>query len=396
MQEEIMITKLPNNAGVYVTQTETHNKESETISIQSQETVRTNNSVQYSTAAHTMKGDLALSGVLSKSMIEDYAKAGIAETKSPFVPTSTPDITGPRELKLGSKGLDVQDVQTQLNEWRAGNSLPPISISGEFTEETAEAVRLFQRATNLPATGAMDSLTTPRLNIERNPDFKQLDHETKLSFTSAYSALENDPAGRENLLALVQDQKFAYLISPNAQTAAINGFMASPTKINLQITDKKVLDAAILEKNKNFSQLPEETKRDALNTLFFFKPPSGNTIVTSNEVSNLVTNPNFAKLTAKQQSQFLEIIRDRPDPNFNLPNLLRDLDQMTPEVRAKAINIAYDNAQEASIKTGDWKRNDQQFRNLRDLLQDPSFIQSTPEEQLAQLGGLSGRTGLEI
>ena len=84
------------------------------------------------------------------------------------------------------KGPEVETVQIQLNEWRAQNGLPPISTSGNFTEETAEAVRLFQRATFLPATGAMDSLTRPRLDVERSPQYQQLDYQIELQFTNAY------------------------------------------------------------------------------------------------------------------------------------------------------------------------------------------------------------------
>jgi peptidoglycan hydrolase-like protein with peptidoglycan-binding domain len=390
-----MIQKLPSNSAAFVTQTQTLNEHNTHTAVQTEEKAQSTNLVQYAKTSETMKGDLALSGVLSKSMIGDHLNAAPAEKV--FVPTTTPDIAGPSELKLGSKGKEVETVQIQLNEWRAQNSLPPISTSGEFTEETAEAVRTFQRATFLPATGAMDSFTRPRLIVESDPNFKQLDHQTKLQFTNAYSQLENNPAGRENLLKLVTEPKFAHLISPDAQSAAISGLMASPTKRTLSIVNKLVVDAAILEKNKNFNQLSEETKRETLNTIFS-KAANGAIQVGEGEnvIKDLVTNPNFAKLTQKQQSQFLEIVRDNPEfmTATYLERMMSDIDQMSPEVRAKAINIVYDNAKEALTQTGDWKRNDQRFDNLIGLLQDPSFIQSTPEEQLAQLGGFSGRTGL--
>ena len=81
----------------------------------------------------------------------------------------------------------------------------------------------------------------------------------------------------------------------------------------LNITKDLVLHAAILEKNENFKKLPEETKRAALNTMFY-KPANGGLDAGNgtNAVTELVTDPNFGKLTPKQQDQFLEIVRANP------------------------------------------------------------------------------------
>ena len=117
--------------------------------------------------------------------------------------------------------------------------------------------------------------------------------------------LENDPAGRENLLDLVKEPKFAHLISPDAQSAAINGLMASPTKSHLAVINKKVTDAAILEKNRNFNKLPEETEREALVTLFLFKPPFGDTAVPDMEVPDLVSNPDFGETNTETAKSIL-------------------------------------------------------------------------------------------
>lgn len=64
---------------------------------------------------------------------------------------------GDRVLKYGSKGRDVEALQTLLIE--LGYSLPKHGADGDFGEETELAVRAYQAMNGLAANGKVDALT---------------------------------------------------------------------------------------------------------------------------------------------------------------------------------------------------------------------------------------------
>ncbi|MBR1931716.1 MAG: peptidoglycan-binding protein [Lachnospiraceae bacterium] len=72
------------------------------------------------------------------------------------VPSSYPGYA----LTIGSTGDKVRQMQTQLNRIaRNYPALPTITADGIFGQQTAEAVRIFQRIFNLPVTGVVDYAT---------------------------------------------------------------------------------------------------------------------------------------------------------------------------------------------------------------------------------------------
>lgn len=77
------------------------------------------------------------------------------------VPSSFPGYN----LTIGATGEKVQQVQEQLNVI-AGvyTAIPQITADGIFGEQTAEAVRQFQRIFNLPVTGIIDFATWYRIS----------------------------------------------------------------------------------------------------------------------------------------------------------------------------------------------------------------------------------------
>ena len=91
------------------------------------------------------------------------------------------------------------------------NNLPPIEDSGTFTKETEDAVKEFQRAMNLKDSGVADENTTIRMNLELRPEFQELNGDVKEKISGAYSALQNDPKGRDNLLDLIDEKQFLYI-----------------------------------------------------------------------------------------------------------------------------------------------------------------------------------------
>lgn len=77
------------------------------------------------------------------------------------VPSSFPGFN----LTIGATGEKVQQVQDQLAVI-AGvyTAIPRITADGVFGEQTAEAVRQFQRIFNLPVTGIIDFATWYRIS----------------------------------------------------------------------------------------------------------------------------------------------------------------------------------------------------------------------------------------
>lgn len=255
-----------------ITQPEQPQVEKAPISSEQAQTQSTSSTVQEAKLANARMKESAFSGSLQKAML-DAALINASKTEETPAPVGTkaPDIgesakTG-KALKLHDTGPEVEGLQHDLNRWRKENNLPEIQVTGVFTEETEQAVKDFQRATSLKDDGVFDEVTNKRLYLERKESFKQLDPDVKLRINNAYSALQNDPAGRDNLLSLVEDRQFSYLISPDAQQAAIDGLMQNPG--NLDSIKSMTLDAAILEKDKNFQKLPDEIKRQTMNTMFY-------------------------------------------------------------------------------------------------------------------------------
>lgn len=80
----------------------------------------------------------------------------------------------PVTLARGAKGAPVKHAQNQL--LRAGFTLPRYGADGDFGRETAAAVARFQRAHQLPATGALDAQTLAALEnaTSASPDYAAL------------------------------------------------------------------------------------------------------------------------------------------------------------------------------------------------------------------------------
>ncbi len=77
------------------------------------------------------------------------------------VPTSWPGAN----LNIGSSGANVRMIQEQLN--RISDTytiIPKLAVNGQYTGQTAEAVRLFQQTFDLPQTGIVDFATWYRIS----------------------------------------------------------------------------------------------------------------------------------------------------------------------------------------------------------------------------------------
>ena len=68
---------------------------------------------------------------------------------------------GSRTLKSGSAGTDVRELQEKLV--ALGFDVGSCGVDGDFGEDTEKAVKLFQKANGLEATGVYDAGTHTRL-----------------------------------------------------------------------------------------------------------------------------------------------------------------------------------------------------------------------------------------
>ena len=103
-----------------------------------------------------------VSGVIKSPMPRSFTHyaipAGLYEEGEPM-----PDL-----LKRGSKGVGVKTLQTAL--MSLGFSLPKFGADGDFGAETEAAVKAFQTAHGLPATGAWDAVSQAKLEALLLPE----------------------------------------------------------------------------------------------------------------------------------------------------------------------------------------------------------------------------------
>lgn len=372
-----------------ITQSEQPQVEKAPVSSEQVQTQSTSSTVQESKLAYARMKESSFTGSMQRAMLDAalIVVPGKAEETPAPVGAKAPDIGSAegvsRELKLNDTGQEVSHLQSWLNDWRKANNLPEIQVTGVFTQETEQAVKDLQRATSLKDDGVFNENTRKRLFLEDS--IRKLDPEVKLRINNAYSALQNDPAGRDNLLNLVENREFHHLISPDAQHAAINGLMQNPGNQNtLDAMKEMFVHAAILEKDKNFQKLPDEIKRQTMDTMFY-KAANGSLESTErfNLVAEFASDPNFGNRTMGEQKRLLETIAAHKD-NFTAPSIQSLLDSesfknLTPEMQLQVIDIAHNNTIYAN-DTGEWPEEHDVYKLLR-LINDKSFIAASEDEK---------------
>ncbi|HSP05679.1 MAG TPA: peptidoglycan-binding domain-containing protein, partial [Acidobacteriota bacterium] len=165
----------------------------------------------------------------------------------PGAPTGTEE---KRLLKQPMKGDDVQDAQTQLNQWRSDQGKEPaLKEDGKFGTKTDAAVRDFQKTNGLKSDGIVGPNTRDRLQLETDPNFKTLNADTQKQIRDQMSSYPKDQDSRTNLLKLGTDPNFAKL-SREGQDQALKKLAAnSQDPANLQNIQENVKDRAALENN---------------------------------------------------------------------------------------------------------------------------------------------------
>jgi peptidoglycan hydrolase-like protein with peptidoglycan-binding domain len=367
------------------------------------QTEANSNGVQQSQLANARKGESLFSTTMQRAVLD--AALSVAPKPEPATETTPPvgatppderlTVIGYGNLKLNDEGPQVARLQDDLNIWRKMNGLPPIAKSGTFTTETQDAVKEFQRATHLKETGEVESNTGLRLGLEMNSEFQELNGSVKEKISGAYSALQNDPKGRDNLLNLIEQKPFLYLVGSEAQEAAINGLMVNPGNTNVADSIKHYLtDAAILENDPNYDNLTQEIKEKAMNTMFYRIALMGGVGADGrhNNISGLVADPSFGKRSLEEQRQLLDIVTQNDDGPIGMNSTAHNVKSMmnnssfqnlSAELQTQVIDIMQNNIAISSY-SGNWPDKDT-VQNMRDLITSPRFINASEEEKKQML-----------
>ena len=108
--------------------------------------------------------DLGDQGYDAISILRHFYGSSIFINTAPIVsgvPASWPG----QNLNIGASGGNVRMIQEQLNAiGDAYSQIPKVAVTGQYNEQTAEAVRAFQRIFNMPVTGIVDLPTWYRIS----------------------------------------------------------------------------------------------------------------------------------------------------------------------------------------------------------------------------------------
>lgn len=356
-------------------------------------------------AASARKNEMSITGSTQRALLAAQLQSPAAAKQSPppvaaRQPESIRDAGSTKTLKLGDKGTEVENLQNELSLWQSKNNIPMSKFEhGVFTEETQRALRQFQLANGMLATGMADSNTKMRLRLENDPNFAQLDNQVKESVRSAFNNSENDPAAQENILKLATDRQFVHLLSKDSQVSALSGLMMhAADKEHLKNVQDAVLDVAILERNKTLDHLPDKTKAIVINTLFKKTENHPSSDVHFQDVSHfrqkvvtLAKDPEFARLSQTQQELVMDAVARNPHPGIagTMNGILNSpgFKNMDERMKAQVIQLANENAlYEVSYKQNpDHRLYHERLDGLAGLLHDPKFLAAPDDEKWAQL-----------
>ncbi len=108
--------------------------------------------------------DLADQGMDAISILRNFYGNSMFINTAPQVsgvPASWPG----QNLNIGASGNNVRTIQEQLNRISdTYTAIPKVAVTGQYNQQTADAVRVFQQTFDLPATGIVDLPTWYRIS----------------------------------------------------------------------------------------------------------------------------------------------------------------------------------------------------------------------------------------
>jgi Putative peptidoglycan binding domain len=283
------------------------------------------------------------------------------------------------ELALGSTGPEVKILQTEMNKWLQARGFDPIPESemnsAYFGPKTQEVVLLFQDNHVLKQDGIVGGNTRDMLALENNENFQKLDFNTQFLVKNQMASYEGtkEPQKREKLLNLATDPNFFDCQSPRTRQAILN-------RVEIGVESEADLHGylqlrADMAKDETFQNLSAEMQ-DRID----MKMEQTHGFAQQAKIQDLATEPNFGKLSEKNQNMALDTVvdinrfgYDSFDPfmriirNASMPGLQED-------VQSRILDSARRN-----------EENKTAVESLNQLISNPLFSILSRDQQLSAL-----------
>ncbi|MCI0612518.1 peptidoglycan-binding protein, partial [bacterium] len=224
------------------------------------------------------------------------------------------NFTGPEPPKLPTDELlkrndnqkepkpEVQELQKQVNQWRAENGKPPIKEDGFFGPKTEKAVYEFQKANGLQKDGQAGIQTQNRVLMENDSNFKQLDGGIKDQTRKLMSDYGKDKGKVENLRNFATSPGLGKLSTAHQQQMLdIQKAHPDDTKLTSQL--------GTLANDGTFQKLNDSTKTEVLNQVSGYAGDPGKI----DNLTKLATSKGFEQLSNDHQKKMMDALKTRPD-----------------------------------------------------------------------------------
>ena len=197
---------------------------------------------------------------------------------------------------------EVQELQKQVNQWRAENGKKPIKEDGFFGQKTEAAVWEFQKANGLQKDGQAGIATQNRVVLETDPGFKKLDGGIKDQVRTQMTAYDQDSAKVQNLRDFATSRGLSQF-SPAHQQQMLDMQKSRPddTKFTSQLKT--------LANDPTFQSLNDATKTRVLNDVSKYAGDPGKI----DNLTKLATAPSFDQLKTTEQTKMLDALAKHPD-----------------------------------------------------------------------------------
>ena len=197
---------------------------------------------------------------------------------------------------------EVQELQKQVNQWRAENGKKPIKEDGFFGERTERAVAEFQKANGLQRDGQAGIATQNRVVLENDPGFKKMDSGIKDQVRTQMTAYDQDKTKAGNL------REFA-------TTRGLSEFSPAHQQQMLDLQKSRPDDGKFTSQLKTLAGDPtfqlsnDATKTRVLNDVSKYAGDPGKI----DNLTKLATAPSFDQLKTAEQTKMLDALAKHPD-----------------------------------------------------------------------------------
>ncbi len=240
--------------------------------------------------------EFGLSGMARAAQLQAQA---LPKEEPPKLPTE--DVLKRNDNQKTPKP-EVQELQKQVNQWRAENGKKPIKEDGFFGEKTEKAVQEFQKANGLKKDGQAGIATQNRVLLENDANFKKLDGGIKNQVRAQMTGYDQDSAKVQNLRDFASTPGLSKLSTAHQQQMLdMQKTRPDDAKFGSQLST--------LANSPTFQNLNDGTKTAVLNQASGY---AGDATKMDN-LNKLATSPGFDKISTAHQQQMLNAQKARPD-----------------------------------------------------------------------------------